>query len=329
MSILVKPKLKKEKKNIHITDFFVPKLPFPIPSSTSPTELSRFLKSIDNADIENKNTMVVEKQVPTEGFVKKEQTYLANKNRHPRDAHISFKEENHEYTVLGEKGYTSVTTFVHKHFSHFDNETIINNILSSKRITTDPSYKYYGMSKEQILADWETNRNSAAEAGTKLHYDIESYFNLDPQLNESIEYEYFKDFVKDFPELIPYRTEWTVFYEEYRISGSIDMVFENSDGTIQIYDWKRTKGLEYEAFGNKCAITPCISHFPDTNFWHYSIQLNMYKRILETKYDKKVTGLYLVCLHPLNSPKTYERVEVPFLDNDISQLLIWWKENYL
>lgn len=323
MSILVKPKLKKEKKNIPITDFFVPKLLVPLSPSSPPIELSISLKPPSKDNTETTTTTL------SEGSVKKVQTYLANKNRHPRDAFISFKEENHEYTVMGEKGYTSVTTFVHKHFPHFDNESIINNILSSKRINTDPTYKYYEMTKEQILADWETNRNSAAEAGTKLHYDIEAYFNLDPQLNDSIEYQYFKEFVKDFPELTPYRTEWTVFYEEYRISGSIDMVFENSDGTIQIYDWKRTKGLEYEAFGNKRAITPCISHFPDTNFWHYSIQLNMYKRILETKYDKKVTGLYLICLHPLNSPKTYERVEVPFLDNDISQLLIWWKENYL
>jgi ATP-dependent exoDNAse (exonuclease V) beta subunit len=255
-------------------------------------------------------------------------SYLSVKNKHPRDEHITFREENHEYTVMGKKGYTSVTTFVHKHFAHFDNESIVKNILSSRRMT-DPEYKYYGMTRETILADWETNRNSAAEAGTKLHYDIECYFNLINNPNDSVEFQYFKDFVRDFPELTPYRTEWTVYYEEYRISGSIDMVFENPDGTIQIYDWKRTKGLEYEAFGNKRAITPCISSFPDTNFWHYSIQLNMYKRILEAKYGKKVTGLYLVCLHPLNAPKTYERVEVPFLDNDISQLLIWWKETHL
>lgn len=266
---------------------------------------------------------------PLEAPAKKEQKYLYYKNLHPRDANIQFKEENHEYTVNGEKGYTSVTTFVHKHFSHFDNEGIIKNILSSKKINTDPTYKYYQMTREQILAEWETNRNLAAEAGTNLHYDIECYFNNDPQPNDSIEYKYFIEFVKDFPELTPYRTEWTVYYEEYRISGSIDMVFENPDGTVQIYDWKRTKGLEYEAYGNKRAITPCISHIPDTNFWHYSIQLNMYKRILEVKYNKVVNGLYLICLHPLNNPKTYERVQVPFLDVDISQLLIWWKETHI
>jgi ATP-dependent exoDNAse (exonuclease V) beta subunit len=252
-------------------------------------------------------------------------TYLSLQNPHPRDSNISFEEGKHEYTVNGEKGYTSVTTFVHKHFSHFDSESILQNILSSKKMK-DPTYKYYGMTKQQILDDWENNRNTAAQAGTNMHYDIECFYNQIDNQNTSIEFQYFKQFVKDFPELIPYRTEWMVYYEEYRISGSIDMVFENPDGTIQIYDWKRTKGLEYESFGNKRATTPCISHYPDTNFWHYSLQLNMYKKILEEKYGKTVTGLYLICLHPLNSPKTYERVEIPFLENDICQLLHWWKQ---
>ena len=65
---------------------------------------------------------------------------------------------------------------------------------------------------------------------------------------------------------------------------------------------------------------------PNSNFWHYSIQLNMYKTILETKYGKKVTGLYLVRLHPNNVYKTYERIEVPFLDEEIGDLLMWWNE---
>jgi hypothetical protein len=190
----------------------------------------------------------------------------------------------------------------------------------------DPTYKYFGMTRETILNDWETNRDTAARAGTKMHYDIECYFNLIYLPNDSVEYQYFKEFVNDFPELKPYRTEWTVFYDEYLISGSIDMVFENPDGTLQIYDWKRTKGLEYEAFGNKTAITPCISQIQDTNFWHYSLQLNIYKRILESKYDKRVTGLYLICLHPLNTPKTYERVQVPFLENEVTLLLNYWKD---
>jgi hypothetical protein len=60
---------------------------------------------------------------------------------------------------------------------------------------------------------------------------------------------------------------------------------------------------------------------PDTNFWHYSLQLNLYKTILEEKYGKKVTGLYLVCLHPDNVSRTYDRIEVPILENEMRDLL--------
>jgi ATP-dependent exoDNAse (exonuclease V) beta subunit len=134
-----------------------------------------------------------------------------------------------------------------------------------------------------------------------------------------VEFQYFKKFVADFPDLKPYRTEWMVYYEELKLSGSIDMIFENPDGTIQIYDWKRSQEIVYDnAFGR--AITPCISHLPDTNYWHYSLQLNTYKKILEDKYGKTVTGLYLVCLHPDNPTKTYERIEVPILTKEMNDL---------
>lgn len=249
--------------------------------------------------------------------------FLAKLNAHERDKYIEFDEGPHIYTVHGQQGYTSVTTFIHKLFPHFDADAIIKKLLSSKKMS-DPSYKYYGMTKEQIIKDWDTNRDEAANAGTKMHYDIECYFNNINNKNESIEYEYFQRFRNDFPELKPYRTEWTVYYEEYKLSGSIDMVFENPDGTLQIYDWKRCKSIEYEAYGNKTSIVPCLDHLPDTNFWHYSLQLNLYKTILEAKYGKKVTGLYLVCLHPENCYKTYDRIEVPFLAKEIKDVLEWY-----
>ena len=51
------------------------------------------------------------------------------------------------------------------------------------------------------------------------------------------------------------------------------------------------------------ATTECIKHLPNTNFWHYSLQLNTYKAMLEKNYNKKVTDLYLVRLHPNNTKK--------------------------
>jgi len=261
--------------------------------------------------------------VPLPGTI----TYLAMKNAHPRDAHISFEEGPHIYTVMGDRGgYTSVTTFNHSHFSHFDAEAIVNGILRKKEWQSDPTYKYYQMSKEDILASWARNGASASGAGSSMHADIEKYYNGMTVENTSIEFQYFKNFLADHPELIPYRTEWMVYYEEIKISGSIDMIYENPDGTLQIYDWKRCKDIQYENMYNKFSHTTCISHLPDTNFWHYSLQLNMYKTILEHKYGKKVMNLALVCLHPDNQHKNYEIIQVPFMDAELAALLEYRKE---
>lgn len=247
-------------------------------------------------------------------------TYLANLNTHERDQHISFEEIGHIYTVCGERGtYTSCTTWIHSHFSHFDADAVIDKMMSGKN-WNDPSYKYYGMTREQIKCMWDTKRDSSSSAGTHMHYDIECFYNKMPVNNSSIEFEYFMRFVADFPELKPYRTEWTVYYEELKLSGSIDMVFENPDGTLQIYDWKRCQEIVYENGFRQMALTPCISHLPDTNYWHYTLQLNTYKKILEEKYGKTVTALYLICLHPDNPLQTYERIPVKILTKEMDDL---------
>lgn len=260
-----------------------------------------------------------------EDFLKNkvEPEYLTLKNAHERDSHITFDEGPHIYTVNGDSSFTSVTTWVHSHFGHFDADEIIDKILNGRKWNSDPNYKYYQMTKEEINAMWDEKRDKASLAGTLMHYDIECYYNNMEVKNDSIEYSYFNKFVEDYPELKAYRTEWMVFYEEMKLSGSIDMVFELPDGTLQIYDWKRCEEIVFEPFFRKFSHTECIKTLPDTNFWHYSLQLNVYKTILEKKYDKKISGLYLICLHP--NQRTYDRIEVPFLDKEMNDLFEYRK----
>jgi hypothetical protein len=71
---------------------------------------------------------------------------------------------------------------------------------------------------------------------------------------------------------------------------------------------------------NQVASNPLIQHLPHTNYWHYSLQLNTYKAILERKYGKTVTCLCLVRLHPSNEEKTYDLIEVPFLVKEMKDL---------
>jgi len=244
--------------------------------------------------------------------------YLSTKNPHPRDCSIIFDEGPHIYTIKGDSSqYTSVTTWNYSHFEHFDANKIIDNMMRSKNWKTN---KYYGMTKEEIISTWDKSCNEASGAGTKIHYDIECFYNNCPNENKSLEYSYFLKFAEDYNHLKPYRTEWMIWHEDIKFAGSVDMVFEQEDGTLLIYDWKRSKEITKSTGFNKFCITECISHLPDTNFWHYSLQLNVYKRIIEEKYGKRVGGLFLVCLHPNNKNQSYLRIPCADLQDEVGEL---------
>jgi len=246
-----------------------------------------------------------------------------------RDALIQFEEKGHRYKILSDPDsiYTSVTGWVHSHFDPFDADGIIDKMMNSKKWSKSP---YFGKTREEIKAQWNANANAVAAEGTKLHRDIETFMNLlpgrtthadllakyqsdQPIKNDSVEWSFFLKFVSSTPHLVPYRTEWIVFNEDIHISGAIDMVYEKSDGTLMIYDWKRCKEITLNGW-SRFAKTAGLEHIPDANFWHYTLQLNMYKYILETKYDKKVSNICLVKLHPENKSKTYEIIPLPPLN---------------
>ncbi len=269
-------------------------------------------------------------------------TYLSSLYPHPRDLNIKFYEETHKYTITTDPSskYTSVTTWVHEHFPKFDSDLIIKNMMKGKG--WKEGHKYWGMTPQEIKAQWNTNKDSVANAGTDLHYDIECFMNdkrflfkythkelyeiydsdtcEDKKKEKPIEWQYFINFVKDTPQLKPYRTEWTVYDEDLKLAGSIDMVYENNDGSLSIYDWKRCKEITRVNNFNKFALKQCINYMHDSNFWHYCIQLNTYKAILERKYDKIVKDLYLVRLHPEAEEKNYELIRLPIITKEINEL---------
>jgi hypothetical protein len=242
--------------------------------------------------------------------------YLKNKNEHVLDKNITFEEGPHIYTIDGDSDYMSVTTWNHSHFPKFDADKIIDKMMNGRNWK---SSKYFGKTKELIKKEWDDNKNHAADAGTKMHYDIECFYNNNKVVNNSIEYTYFQEFLKDTKDLIPYRTEWMIYDKELKLAGSVDMVYENPDGTLMIYDWKRCKEIK-RSNSWQSANTACISHIPDCNFWHYSLQLNTYKTIIEKNYNKKISKMFLICMHPDNFNNSYLEFEVNTLDPEIKNL---------
>ena len=248
-----------------------------------------------------------------------EPSFLSKKNAHERDLHISFEEGPHIYTIDGDSDYMSVTSWNSTHFPKFDSDVVITKMMASPRWSKSP---YFGMTREEIKMKWKNDGIEASEAGTKMHNNIEYFYNeMDVEDDGSLEWKYFKEFNESIgPDLDPYRTEWMVWDKELRLAGSVDMLFENPDGTLQIYDWKRSKKVVKE---NRwaSAIVDCISHLPDSNFWKYSLQLNTYKWILEKNYGKKISNMFLVWLHPNNPGNSYLKYEVDPLPKEMEDLI--------
>jgi len=255
---------------------------------------------------------------------------LASKHAHPRDKNITFFKENHVYEVNGDRTYTSTTTFIHLFFPHFDAKHVIRKMRLSSNWEKSA---YYGMTDDEILKKWDDKRDHSSTMGTMMHEYIEDVYN-DVERNKeecetiSKEIGMFEKFHSDYIGKLgykPYRTEWYIYNEEDKIAGSIDMVFlrdpQNTD-RVSIFDWKRIIALKEKNPYQK-AFKP-IDYLDDCNFNIYSLQLNMYKYILETYYNKTVEEMKLVIIHPDNDE--YYVKDVPVRTDEIRALLFHQKE---
>jgi len=226
-------------------------------------------------------------------------------------------DENHVYK-LDNQTYTSVTTLVHRCFSVFDADAILKKMKIK-------GTKYDGMTKEEIKEMWNTNAVEAQEQGTQMHAVIERYYKKEPITKHEWacpELQQFKTFT-NLNDLTPHGVEWCIYSEPDRLAGTIDFAALNKDGTLDLYDWKRSKQMDvHNSFQKYSHVVP---HIPDTNFGHYTVQLNLYKYMIEQKYSKTVKHMYLVCMYP--SQMSFQQYEVQDIQTDIPTILKLLKQS--
>lgn len=148
--------------------------------------------------------------------------------------------------------------------------------------------------------------------------------------------------------LVPYRTEWVIYDESIGLAGSIDILFksrgplpndpnrsypaeglgyefpsfEEKEERYYIFDWKRSKEMKtkYAGRGTKkdrmCSIKG--SKLENCDYSKYSLQLNVYRRLIEAKYGIRVAGMVLVSIHPKH--KDFQSYTVPFLDYEVDKI---------
>ncbi len=238
-----------------------------------------------------------------------EQYRFNMRNKHWRDDNISFRKADHVYIVDGTP-LDSVTTFVKNCFPEFNSE------FHAKR-----KAETLGITKEEVLKMWDKKGRESREQGTAMHEKIESYY-LGKSVSADTTFELFKIFANKIT-LKPYRTEWAVYDWEQKIAGTIDFV-DYQNGEYIIYDWKRSDKLiaknglpiKNSQYGEKAL--PPIENLDDSPYYHYALQLSLYKYILEKNYGITVSKLRLGIFHPsYNKPYV---LEMPYLRNEIDTL---------
>ncbi len=138
------------------------------------------------------------------------------------------------------------------------------------------------------------------------------------------EFVLFTSFLTDCPDLIHYQIEWRIFEEETKFAGSVDMIYRDPEnpGKFLIYDWKRSKEIKTEKKWQSGAIAP-IAHLPDSNYWKFSLQLNIYKYILEKAYKMEISNMYILVLHP--NQDNYNRIHIPVLSKEVEGIVAYRK----
>jgi len=241
-------------------------------------------------------------------------------NRHERDERCEFFPFDHIYKIDGAV-FTSVTTIVSNFFPVFDAEEAIRKMKNGRN--WNPSHRYWGMQDYIIKQMWEQKGIEASEKGTFLHDQIEKFY-LGQPYKEPEGFQLFRKFQEEHLSLEPYRTEWRIFDEEYKISGTVDFLAKKNT-EYEMYDWKRSLKVVDSISGNPIVENRWEQGFFElndmghTSYNHYTIQLSLYRYILEKNYELDISKMFLVVLHP--DYKRYYKVEVPYLKDKVEYIL--------
>lgn len=252
---------------------------------------------------------------------------------------LVFVEGPHKYYLDGVE-YISVSEVTHK-YKPMDSEQMAENCVNKWMRDQDPSYKYYGMSKEEILAQWKIKSDHACEFGTNVHAFGESMFYYmtgepDKILDECKEQfdengpipynpqeEAIVKFWDDLPEnFVPVLAETKVFNRNgTQYAGTFDILFyyvdepESPKNGLVIFDYKTNEDL-YKNYRGQTLLWP-FQDMLDQNASYYQLQLSCYQIPLEN-LGYKVIGRRLIWVRPDGN---YEKVKLDSVSGRLREAL--------
>lgn len=197
---------------------------------------------------------------------------------------ILFEEEPHLYSLRSDPliEFRSCTEFVKQYFEPFDAVKIATNLVHNHS-------KYRNHTVEGLVAEWK----GAADAGTRTHEDMENHIRHGASALTAkgrVGVTWFEKYRIDRLNhtFIP---EQIVYSQKLQLAGMVDLLVHNpDDNSYSIIDWKTNKRIDTSAFRGKKGLHPASRDLEDCNYVHYSLQMTLYRYILEECYGLTVTS---------------------------------------
>lgn len=207
-------------------------------------------------------------------------------------ADIVFNEKYHSYTYQGQR------------------LTSVSKTIAPLKPTTDWDAKAQkaaderGVDVEVVKAEWEANRQKAMARGSKVHEWIAKRLTdrlpafPDPflALNERLpEMDAFERFWTERPGAgnPAMWVEWVVGDADLGIAGTVDAVVNTGDD-LHLFDWKTGKAFTTENRFSR--LLPPFNDLDDCELASYSLQLSLYRLIVERNSDMVLGDSYIVHL---------------------------------
>ena len=188
--------------------------------------------------------------------------------------------ETHQYVLKRNKNqkFKSVTTVIGQYFKKFDKISI------SERLTGEHP-EYIHLTPSELRAEWD----ATTQLGTDIHDEIDQYLrnSKPPTLRRaSIGINWLRLYLK--APLNKVMSEVILYSVELGIAGTVDILVEvPGTGAYEIIDWKTGK-LDFESHQGETAPHHITSDLMDCHFEKYTLQLSMYRYLLEKYYGFKI-----------------------------------------
>lgn len=177
--------------------------------------------------------------------------------------------------------------------------------------------KRRGVSYISVLNEWKEISDTALDLGTRTHKWIEDYYNGekpaypdDPILLDRVNK--FEEIHREkLYRFTPVKQEFRVFSRKWGIAGTMDELFK-LNSRYYVGDWKTNKKFttDEDSEGRKQKLLYPFEDLWDNSLNGYSIQLSLYRLILQEEAGFETAGGFLVWIGPKSKPELHKIVDL-------------------